>query len=214
FINPKQRLLGVKDVLEVLDANNSDLDESDSDSDVEDDLIAEDNLQLQNSIDLENESGDEDTAATDENLATPSRINFTWRKCAFEPTDVPFRGAPICALPDGEISTPYDYFSRFISRQMLENTCLNSNEYCMQKNGIDGRLTIKELEQVIGMYLRMGIVQMPGNRVYWERDTRYAPVADVMSRNRFQHILTILHFKNNLNASEVDKNDKIWKVRP
>ncbi|KAK3560229.1 hypothetical protein QTP86_002186 [Hemibagrus guttatus] len=32
--------------------------------------------------------------------------------------------------------------------------------------------TVKELEILIGLYLRMGLCQLPGNRAYWENDTR------------------------------------------
>ena len=50
------------------------------------------------------------------------------------------------------------------------------------------------MEQVIGMFLRIGIVRMPGLRVYWDQETRYGPVADIMSRNRFQLLLTVIYF--------------------
>ena len=30
--------------------------------------------------------------------------------------------------------------------------------------------SVKEIEQLMGMYLQMGIVQMLGVRCYWERD--------------------------------------------
>ena len=39
----------------------------------------------------------------------------------------------------------------------------------------------------------------------------YSPVADIMSRNRFQLLLENLHFVNN---NEIDKNDKLAKIRP
>ncbi|KAK6964472.1 piggyBac transposable element-derived protein 3 [Biomphalaria glabrata] len=64
----------------------------------------------------------------------------------------------------------------------------------MEKSGKPINTSNKELEQVIGMFLKMGLAKMPGVRCYWETDSRYAPVADVMSRNRFQMILSSLHF--------------------
>ena len=61
----------------------------------------------------------------------------------------------------------------------------------------------------------MGLVRMPNSRMYWENDTRYAPVADIMSRNRFLTILSHLHFVNNLSATEDQtQGDKLWKIRP
>jgi len=72
----------------------------------------------------------------------------------------------------------------------------------------------KELEQVVGMYFRMGLVQMPGNRVYWENDRYYKPVPEVISRNRFQLLLRSIHFVDNFCISDDQKKDKLWKIRP
>ena len=41
----------------------------------------------------------------------------------------------------------------------------------------------KNLNRLLGMYFGMGLVRMLNSRMYWENDTRYAPVADIMSRN-------------------------------
>ena len=40
------------------------------------------------------------------------------------------------------------------------------------------------------------------------------PVADVMSRNRFQLILSMIHFVDNESVSDVTKKDRLWKIRP
>ena len=55
---------------------------------------------------------------------------------------------------------------------------------------------------------------MAGVRMYWETDTQYPPVSDVMARNRFQYLLISLYFVNNLTVSEMEKKDKLWKLRP
>lgn len=65
---------------------------------------------------------------------------------------------------------------------------------------------------MIGMYLKMGLMQMSGVCMYWETDPQYTPVSEVMSHNRFQSLLTSLHFVNNLTIPE--KKDKLWKLRP
>lgn len=71
---------------------------------------------------------------------------------------------------------------------------------------------VQEIELLLGMYLRMGIVQMNNIRMYCETDIRYGPFADFMSRNRFQTLLSVTHFVNN--DTEDDKKDKLWKLRP
>ena len=65
------------------------------------------------------------------------------------------------------------------------------------------------------MYLRMGLAQMPSVRSYWEINMAYNKVSDVMSRNRFQKLVSLLHFENNLSPTEEKKKeDKLWKIRP
>eukprot|EP00064_Thunnus_orientalis_P009190 superscaffoldBa00001154_g9213 len=97
---------------------------------------------------------------------------------------------------------------------MIEALTRNTNEYSFQKNGTSINTNTKEIEKLIGMYLKMGLTHMSGIRMYWETDTRYPPVADVMPCNRFQSLLTSLHFVNNLTVSETEKKDKLWKLRP
>jgi hypothetical protein len=60
----------------------------------------------------------------------------------------------------------------------------------------------------------MGIVKMPSVSGYWETGTRYPPVADVMSRNRFQKIVSTIHLQDNLEVTEEQRKDKAWKIRP
>jgi len=51
--------------------------------------------------------------------------------------------------------------------------------------------------------------------VYWETETRFGPVADVMSRNRFQQLLTVVNSVDNNAVSDDDKKaDNVWKLRP
>ena len=60
----------------------------------------------------------------------------------------------------------------------------------------------KEVEQVIGKFARMGLVGMPFSRMYWETETRYAPLADVMSKNSFLSNIALLHFVDSLTVPE------------
>ena len=64
------------------------------------------------------------------------------------------------------------------------------------------------------MFFRMGIVKMPRARSYWEHEARYSLVADAMSGNRFEKLVSALHFKNNLDVTEQEKTEKLWKLRP
>jgi len=71
---------------------------------------------------------------------------------------------------------------------MVENT----NLYSVQKNGRAVDTDVKEVEKMLEMFLFMGIVRMPGVRYYCENAMRYPPVAEVIARNRFQKLLSVI----------------------
>ena len=57
----------------------------------------------------------------------------------------------------------------------------------------------------------MGILQLPSNKSYWNRELRCPRIADVMPRNRYQELLRYLHFVNN---RSINAQDKLAKIRP
>ena len=64
------------------------------------------------------------------------------------------------------------YFKRFITQDMLELLVEHTNRYSVQKQDTCVDTSVKEMEQVLGMYLKMGLVEMPAVRKYWETQTR------------------------------------------
>lgn len=72
----------------------------------------------------------------------------------------------------------------------------------------------QEIEKILGMHMHMGLVQMPNVRAYWEMETRYPAVCDVMQWGRFLNLLMLIHFQDNFNVSEDAKKDEVWKLRP
>ena len=65
----------------------------------------------------------------------------------------------------------------------------------------------------MAMLLLTGYTCLPRRRLYWENrdDVHNASMANAMSRNRFENILSHLHLSDNLNLAQ---NDKMAKVRP
>lgn len=139
---------------------------------------------------------------------------YRWKRKQFEPPSVEFVE---CVEEDSEERldwTPYMYFKDFVTDEMLQEIAEETNLYSVQKNGKSVNTNAQEIEQILGMYMHMGLVQMPNIRAYWEMETRYPAVCDVMSRGRFLNLLTLIHFQDNLNVSEDAKKDKVWKLRP
>ena len=130
--------------------------------------------------------------------AQPIQSEYKWRKQEFTVPDTTFKGKLEEAPSDERLMSPYEFFRKLLPDEMLDNIVDQTNRYAMQKEGIQLCTTSKEIEIMIGMYLRMGLVQMPRVRAYWEAESRYAPIADTMARNRFEKIASVIHFTDNL----------------
>ncbi|XP_067659983.1 piggyBac transposable element-derived protein 3-like, partial [Haliotis asinina] len=147
-------------------------------------------------------------------LSTLPTGNQNWEKQPFQPAESQFTGITEEPPADGTIGSPYTYFRRMVTEEMLSIIENQTNVYSMQKDGVEVNTTRKEIEIFIGIYLRMGLVKMPRVRSYWESATRFGPIADHMSRNRFEKLALYLHFKDNLTTTNEEKADKLWKLRP
>ena len=64
--------------------------------------------------------------------------------------------------------------------------------------------------------LHMGIVKLPNRRMYWDPDTRNELIAESMSRNRFDEIMTVLHYNDNNELPEKNSPlyNKCYKIQP
>lgn len=111
------------------------------------------------------------------------------------------------------VKTPLEYFKTFITDDMIKEITFQSNKYAHEKCGAIPNITQDEMEQYIGILLLMAIVRMPQYTMYWANETRYAPVADVMSRNRFQEIKRFFHIVDN-DTFDQNNVDKLFKIRP
>lgn len=214
-VTPRQRF-NVRQVIDQLDADDSDFGpEIDSDSD--DELFHPDESDGNDSSTQDNESSSDEDVPLAELTGPQKEQNraaktYRWLKKDFEVPDVNFQDEP--AESGSKDDTPLVYFRRFFTLDMLENIVEHTNRYSVQKHGKCVDTSIKEMEQVLGMYLRMGLAQMSGVRMYWENEVRYGPVADTMSRNRFMQILSVIHFTDNEIATDEIKKDRLWKLRP
>ena len=205
----------VQDVIEAIQNGESDVDVDIDDTDEESDEEPCGVLDKENQppTDCPANEDTEPQLATSSKPHAKQRDRYRWQKKDFTRPNTDFSGAPLTEDVT-TLRTPLEYFSQFVSKDMIDSLASNTNDYCHQTKGTSLNTSTKEMEKMLGMFLKMGLVQMPGSRMYWETDTRYPPVADVMPRNRFQALLTSLHLVNNLTVSETEKKDKLWKIRP
>ncbi|KAH8008745.1 hypothetical protein HPB51_003392 [Rhipicephalus microplus] len=86
---------------------------------------------------------------------------YTWVKKDFDIEAGSFENN--FPLPPAEPLSAVEYFDMFVSQSMLKAVVDESNEYCFQKHGATLNLTVKELTSVLGMFFRMGLVNMHRN---------------------------------------------------
>ncbi|XP_014672682.1 PREDICTED: piggyBac transposable element-derived protein 3-like [Priapulus caudatus] len=224
----RKQKLSLQDVVSQLqDPNTSDIEFESDDSDDEEYELPKDGSDQEDSENDDDFSSDDDeplanlvTAKTTATAATTTTATkqpvrgYRWHKAAFTPPDASF-DPPDLQPPADDSMTPYNYFKLFVSDEMLDKMAYQTNLYSVSKDQRSVQTSKKEIEQVLGIYLRMGLVQMPNVRSYWEEDTRYPLVAEVMSRTRFEKLSTVFHFVDNDSMSEADrKADRVWKLRP
>lgn len=75
--------------------------------------------------------------------------------------------------------------------------------------------TIDEMKKFFGLMLWMGLVRHGSIEEYWSKSPLLSNqvASQVMARNRFQLLLSCIHFNNN-DAPDVGKADRLLKIRP
>lgn len=136
-------------------------------------------------------------------------LDFKWKKCSSEKfkVDVPI----IQDYPTNSfVKTPLEYFLHFFSDDLFNLLVEQSNLYSFQKcNKVLGT-NLKEIKDLIGIFLIMGIVKMPAISDYWAPHRKYEQISNVMSLRRYQQLMKCLHFCNN---EKLDESDRYFKVR-
>ena len=137
-------------------------------------------------------------------------VERRWRRKPFSPE---VTRNYVCEPQPDEVKTPYQYFKSFIDDELLEKISEQSNRYFFQNKAQKNlSATPKEIEMVIGILLKMGIVKMSNIKDYWSTYTNFEPISSVMSRNRFQQLLRYIHFVDNEDPG-VDKTQRLWKIQ-
>ncbi|CAH1958842.1 unnamed protein product [Acanthoscelides obtectus] len=146
---------------------------------------------------------------------TPAvQIAPKWKKA-----DLPFVNSECKVIFTNEKendSTPLSYFKLFFDDNLIQHITDQTNLYSTQQTGACINTTFTEISQFLGINIMSGIVRMPSYRMYWAQETRYSPIADTMSRDRFDKLRTQIHCNDNTNMLTHDHPDydKLFKIRP
>lgn len=139
------------------------------------------------------------------------KVRRTWRKEDLSVDDTDWKGE--LPSPPDEVLSPYEYFRSFFDEDMVDILRYQSNLYSTQKKGTCANITEEEMKH-LSILLISGTVTVPHYQMFWQRGTRFAPVADLMSRNRFEAIHQCLHMNDNLQAVPRDSegHDRLFMV--
>ncbi len=113
-----------------------------------------------------------------------------------------FSGSPGPAIPLG--SDPLQLFSLFFDDNVINLIVREANRYAStipstQRSRRQWSTTPEEIRAYLGFSILMGINHLPEIRDYWSTSPllHYSPIADRISRDRFEEVTRYLHFVDN-----------------
>ncbi|CAH1980597.1 unnamed protein product [Acanthoscelides obtectus] len=101
-----------------------------------------------------------------------------------------------------------------IFQYIADQTNLYATQVITDEADVKGTSTDKnEIKKVFGLLSYMGIVKMHNIQAYWSREAMYknSMASKVMTRNRFELLLRMLHFADNQDNPD---NDRLHKIQP
>ncbi|GBP44035.1 Chimeric ERCC6-PGBD3 protein [Eumeta japonica] len=112
---------------------------------------------------LSSSSSDEGEDSDEDNV--PLSMLAGWQK-------KPFNGKPLPeeALHDpGDIKTPYEYFERYFTVELMEQMALTTNQYYMAKTGIQIKpvCSLLDIKKFFGIHAIVGCIKFPRLKMIW-----------------------------------------------
>ena len=109
------------------------------------------------------------------------------------------------------------YLQQNFTNEMLQVIADQTNIYAAQQGAASFTTTKSEIEVLIGVFIRMGVVGLPRLELYWSNDFSIGLVSKHLSRNRFRELSRYLHFVDNTNLvtnRDDPQYDRLYKIRP
>lgn len=108
--------------------------------------------------------------------------------------------------------SPLEYFYQFFDDSIISRIVNETNRYAQQKNRVQ-TVSDPEIRAFIGVLILSGYVPVPRRKLFWERDrdTHSELVAESITRDTFDYIMSNIHIQDN---NVLNPTDKFAKVRP
>jgi hypothetical protein len=159
---------------------------------------------------IETNKGDSSTSG---GAAKRFRANWDW-----SPDDIPHKPSPahkfiVKGLDEGIPAV--GYFMSLFGVDTIQLILQETNRLHFKQSGRTPPILEREIRQFLGITMYMSVVSLPDRRMYWAKDYRVDIIADIMTRDRFEEILRLLHFSNSdlQPASDSCGYDKLYKIR-
>ena len=213
-------------ILEIPDA---DVSEPDTDSDSDVDFLAIDggndnsmessgDIDKQQPVLIAEEQGPSTGTSSkckQTNKGSKDRNSYTWKDTPKKrPVAVPFSGENLTF--DNDVMEPIQYFSTYFTHEMIDLIRTQSTLFASQNRTVLNT-NVAEVCKLLGILIKMGIIDLPRYMMYWSKDFRVNSVADIIGRNRFQTLLMYLHFADNsqiVTARDDPAYDPLAKIHP
>lgn len=196
------------------DYKNSDSELSGTSSDVSnEESSSSDNAEV-----IENEDDENDTAPD----LPSNQFKFSWRDYSGNHQTFRFSGNEGIQVDLAQNLTPVDAFHLFFSPALIALLVEETNRYAayvISNTNVTRKSRLnqwyptneQEIRKFVGFYIWMGLNSRPTIASYWSTDVLYKnQVSQVLSRNRFEMLLRMIHFSDRENQSN---NDRLYKIR-
>jgi len=127
--------------------------------------------------------------------------------------DVQFKDSLDLPTTITDLVSPFQFFNFLFPKSIISHITKQSNLYATQVKPIKlPNITEKEIEQFIGILMKMSILNLPSIRHHWGT-LGSSSIYNIMTVNRFEEIKRFIHFYDNTTNTS-DSYDKLFKVRP
>lgn len=177
-----------------------------------------DHLPSRTRIESDNETGDDENISN-RNFVEDRNDNNEWSRPQGNQPHISFTGLANVTNTELQVCAKIeDFYSLLVTDEIFEMIADETNIYATQRSRDCHRLkewiptNKNEIKQLFGLIIWMGLVKLPNIQLYWSKDVAYTQSIPrrVMSRNRFEILLRMLHFSND---EEADENDRLSKIR-
>ena len=121
--------------------------------------------------------------------------------------------APVSRFePPEAVQTPFQYFKRLFTDEMIKHIGHHTNLYSAQELGDPIKTSPEEIQDFLAILLFMGVFTFPSLEDYWHYESRFDVIADIMPKKRFQLLRRYIHFNDNHQWNQ--SPDRFYKIRP